>query len=75
MSAQPIGLNPDRTEFWAAEQSWGEVRMYWSEQKARQFACGKWVRDEHGVLLYDENKKPYRTEPRVWKVSMTWEEV
>lgn len=67
MSAQPYGLDPEQTEFWAAEQSWGDFRMYWSEKQARRFASApsKWI----------DGKWQAERPARIFKVTMNWEEV
>lgn len=67
MSAQPIGLGPEKTEMWVAEQSWGDFRMYWTEKQARRNASApsKWI---DGAW---KSERP----ARIFKVSLLWEEV
>lgn len=66
-------------ELWIAENGW-EYRMYKTEKQARRYAYAttEYVRDENGKAIKDENNRyitlPKR-EPKIYHVSLHWEEV
>lgn len=75
MTQQPDGLDPNKTEMWVAEQSWGRYRMYWSEKKARQYNTWVHDKDENGCWYRNEEGK-YVTRPaKIFKVTLNWEEI
>lgn len=69
--SQQIHICPNETEIWSAGGN-----IYHTEAQARRYGrSNEYLKDEHGEYVRDEKNWLVQVPPKIYKVTLVWEDV